>query len=79
MEELQEKLYAMMEITPQTLGGIAKLGRDMRLAIKAIERGQGYKEGSEERNMMSCFVKTQRSSHVMDRYTNKGDRMLRFE
>jgi hypothetical protein len=56
------------------LGGIATLGRNMRLVNKAIERGRGYMEGLEERNLVRSFVKLQRSDFVINRYTEKGDR-----
>jgi len=44
-EDLRTKLSGMMTSAPQTLGGMAALGRDMRLVNKAIERGRGYMEG----------------------------------
>ncbi len=73
-EDLRSKLSGMMISAPQTLGGIATLGRNMRLVNKAIERGQGYKEGSEGRNLVRRFVKLQRSNFVINLYTKKGDR-----
>ncbi len=53
-----------------------KLGRDTRLTIKALEKGRGYKEGYEERNMMRRFIEVQRSDHMITKYqyTSKGAR-----